>query len=177
MHIQLQVSVRAKTLHEAVEKIGFQQAEVVGQPSVVITGGAGTELKNLIGRFGLKPGLNCKCGQHIREMDKEGTDWCYENIQTITGWLREEAQRAKLPFTEIGAKLLIKRAISNARKKQKENQDMIVDMKVEIETDDVYDAMTRTKPKEGKVLAIRCEPPRSTTTGTTQPTGAARSST
>ncbi len=130
--------------------------------SVVAAGGAGTELKNLIARFGFKPGINCKCGQHIREMDQNGLDWCSENIGTITEWLREEAQRAKLPFTEIGAKLLIKRAISNAKKKQKGEQEMTVKLVVEIDTDDVYDAFTRTKPTEGKVTAATAEPTRPT---------------
>ncbi len=128
--------------------------------SVIATGGAGTELKNLIAKFGLKPGLNCKCGQHIREMDQAGPDWCEQNIDTINGWLREEAERAHLPFTQIGATLLIRRAISNARKKQKEKTEMTVKLVVEIDTDDVYDAFTRTKPAEGKVTAATAEPAR-----------------
>ncbi len=136
------------------------KAGTVISRSVITIGGAGTELKNLIARFGLKPGLNCKCGQHIREMDAKGIEWCEQNILTITAWLREEAQRARLPFTEIGAKLLIKRAISNAKKKQKGEQDMTVKLVVEIDSDDVYDAFTRTKPAEGKVTAATAEPAR-----------------
>ncbi len=128
--------------------------------SVIPVGGAGTELQNLIAKFGLKPGLNCKCSHHIRKMDQTGIEWCEQNIPTIVDWLREEAQRANLPFTEIGAKLLIKRAISNARKKQKGEQDMTVKLVVEIDTDDVYEAFTRTKPAEGKVTAATAEPTR-----------------
>ncbi len=158
MQVTYHISIQARTLAEAVEKIGLH-----GQASIVPTDGAGTELKNLIAKFGLKPGLNCKCGQHIREMDQNGVDWCEENIETITEWLREEAQRAKLTklmFTETGAQTLIKRAISNARKKQKGEQDMTVKLVVEIDTDDVYDALTRTKPAEGKVTAATAEPTR-----------------
>ncbi len=128
--------------------------------AIVVTEGAGTELKNLISKFGLKPGFNCKCGHHIREMDQKGVEWCEQNIDTINGWLREEAQRARLPFTEIGAKLLIRKAISNAKKKQKGKQEMTVKLVVEIDTDDVYDALTRTKPAEGKVTAATAEPTR-----------------
>ncbi len=141
------------------EKIEPNEGEVISR-SVITIGGAGTELKNLIARFGLKPGLNCKCGQHIREMDTKGAEWCEQNIDTINGWLREEAERAHLPFTQIGATLLIRRAIGNAKKKQKGEQDMTVKLVVEIDTDDVYDALTRTKPKEGKVTAATAEPPR-----------------
>ncbi len=157
MQVTYLVSIQARTLAEAVEKISLK-----GQASIVPTDRAGTELKNLIAKFGLKPGLNCKCGQHIREMDTNGTEWCERNVTTITEWLREEAQRAKLPFTEIGAKLLIRRSISNARKKQKGEQEMTVKLVVEIDTDDVYDALTRTKPSEGKVKAASAEPDRPT---------------
>lgn len=85
------------------------------QPSVVI--GPGTALKQLISRLGFKPKPGCKCESHIREMNQKGPDWCEQNIDTIVGWLREEAERAGYPFTAIGAKLLVRRAISNARKK------------------------------------------------------------
>lgn len=78
--------------------------------------GAGTELKKLIAKFGFKPKAGCKCAQHIREMNQNGIDWCSQNIDTIVGWLREEAVRAKLPFTEVGAKMMIKIAIRQAKK-------------------------------------------------------------
>ncbi len=155
MRIILHISIQAQTLAEAVGKI-----RLIGQASVVLTGGAGTELQNLIAKIGLRPGLNCKCGHHIREMDTNGVEWCEQNVATISGWLREEAQRAKLPFTEIGAQFLIKRAISNAKKKQNKEADMTVKLVVEIDTDDVYDAFTRTKPAEGKVTAATAEPTR-----------------
>lgn len=79
--------------------------------------GPGAELKKLIARFGFKPAPNCKCNQHILEMNLNGADWCDRNIDKIAGWLHEEAQRAGYPFTEIGAKILIKRAIKKSRKK------------------------------------------------------------
>ncbi len=169
MLITYHISIVAHTLDEAVQKFGFN-GNIVGEPVVVLHGGAGTELKNLIARFGLKPGLNCKCGQHIREMDTKGIAWCVENVYTITEWLREEAERARLPFTKIGARILIRKAIKNARKKQKENQDMTVNLVVEIDDDDVYSALERTRPKEGKVKAARAEE-----TKTTPPQPQARS--
>lgn len=76
--------------------------------------GPGTELRKLIAKFGFKPKAGCKCTQHIREMDLKGEQWCRDNVDTIVGWLREEAARSGYPFTEIGAKILIKRAISKS---------------------------------------------------------------
>lgn len=49
-------------------------------------------------------------------MNQNGPDWCSEHIDTIVGWLKEEADRAQLPFSKLGARLLVRRAISNARK-------------------------------------------------------------
>ncbi len=55
---------------------------------------------------------------------------------------------------------MIKKAISNARKKQKGEQDMTVKLVVQIDTQDVYEALEKTKPKEGKVTAASAEPDR-----------------
>ncbi len=159
MQVTYHISIQARTLAEAVEKIGFN-GNIVGNPSIISAGGAGTELKNLIAKFGLKPGLNCKCGQHIREMDQNGVEWCAQNIDAISGWLREEAERAKLPFTDTGARVLIRLAIRNAKKKRNKEAEMTVKIVVEIDSDDVYDALTRTKPAEGKVTAATAEPTR-----------------
>ncbi len=163
MQITYQISIKARTLVEALREIGL-----VGKASVISGGGAGTELKNLIARFGLKPGLNCKCGQHIREMDTNGVEWCEQNISTIVKWLRGEARRAKLPFMETGAKVLIRRAISKAKKKQKGEPDMTVKLVVHIDTDDIYEALEKTKPKEGKVTAASAEPDRPVSQGQQQ---------
>jgi hypothetical protein len=45
-----------------------------------------------------------------------GSDWCEENIDTIVGWLAEEAASRGLPFLNAVGRLLVKRAIHNARK-------------------------------------------------------------
>jgi hypothetical protein len=78
--------------------------------------GPGTELKKLLSKLGFRPAQNCKCNQHIQEMNMRGIEWCSENIPVITEWLREEAQRAQLPFFAPGAKIIIRKAISNAKK-------------------------------------------------------------
>jgi hypothetical protein len=49
-------------------------------------------------------------------MDANGCDWCEANIEEIVGWLRESAAQRGLPFLDVAARLLVKRAIHNARK-------------------------------------------------------------
>ena len=78
---------------------------------------AGTELATLLGKFGIKAEeKGCACRRHAAHMDAAGCDWCDENIDTIVGWLREEAGKRGLPFLDAAARLLVRRAIANARK-------------------------------------------------------------
>ena len=49
-------------------------------------------------------------------MDAKGCDWCEANIDTIVGWLREEAEKRGLPFLDVVGRLLVRRAIRSARR-------------------------------------------------------------
>lgn len=82
--------------------------------------GAGTELKILIQKFGIQP-YNCGCQNYVDTMNEKGIDWCEENINMILGWLEEGAEKRELPFIRVIAKLMVKRAIRNARRKLKVN--------------------------------------------------------
>lgn len=82
----------------------------------VCHGGPGTELKKLLASVGITATPNCSCNARAADMDRNGVEWCESNIDTIVGWLREEAEKRGLPFVDFAAKLLIKRAIHNARK-------------------------------------------------------------
>lgn len=80
---------------------------------------AGTELKRLLKDWLWIDSMEgCACNQRARAMDSRGCDWCAENIDRIVGWLREEHRRQKvmLPFSEIGARVLVRTAIRNARR-------------------------------------------------------------
>jgi hypothetical protein len=77
---------------------------------------AGTALKSLLASFGIAASPNCPCNVRAAEMDDRGCDWCEENIDTIVGWLREEATKRGLPFLDAAGRLLVKRAIRNARR-------------------------------------------------------------
>jgi hypothetical protein len=78
--------------------------------------GPGTELKRLLGRIGIKAEPGCKCTARAEEMDRRGCEWCEANIPTIVGWLREEATKRGLPFVDVAGRVLVRRAISNARR-------------------------------------------------------------
>jgi hypothetical protein len=79
-------------------------------------GGAGTELKKLLKKVGITASPTCSCNAKARTMDENGIEWCENNINTIVNWLKEEATKRKLPFVEIAGRLLVKRAIRNAKK-------------------------------------------------------------
>lgn len=83
---------------------------------------AGTELKNLIKKWlKIEPTESCACNDRARIMDLNGCEWCAQNIDIIVGWLREEALKRQLPFADIAGKILVKRAIANARR-EKQNE-------------------------------------------------------
>lgn len=108
------VSVSLEVLVEKLWHNGGVDAIAGVYPAFDITWaefGPGTELEKLIGKIGFKPRPGCQCKRHTKEMNWNGPDWCSNNIDTIVGWLREEAKRAGYPFAKIGAKLLIQRAI------------------------------------------------------------------
>jgi hypothetical protein len=81
---------------------------------------AGTALSALLKKFGINPDeKGCKCRLHAAHMDAAGCDWCEQNIETIVGWLREEATKRGLPFVDVAGRLLVRRAIRNARRAAK----------------------------------------------------------
>jgi len=95
-------------------KPGFEPPQP--EPPAPPPHGPGTELKKLLATVGIAATPNCSCNARAAEMDRQGADWCEENIETIVGWLREEAEKRGLPFLDIAGRLLVKRAIRNARK-------------------------------------------------------------
>jgi len=78
--------------------------------------GPGTELKKLLKKVGITATPNCSCNARARTMDERGCDWCEANIDEIVGWLREEATKRGLPFVDLAGRMLVKRAIKNARR-------------------------------------------------------------
>jgi hypothetical protein len=85
------------------------------------TGGPGTELSALLKRFGIEPTPTCLCRAKAAEMDMWGPDECEkpERIAEVVAVMRDEAAARSLPFLDAAAVLLVRRAIANARRKQK----------------------------------------------------------
>jgi hypothetical protein len=77
---------------------------------------AGLALKRLLARVGIVATANCSCNAKAMQMDIWGCDKCEENTDVIVGWLREEAEKRGLPFLDAAGRLLVKKAISDARK-------------------------------------------------------------
>ena len=80
------------------------------------TRGPGTETKKLLAKVGITASADCSCNARAAEMDRQGVEWCEANTDTIVGWLREQAEARGLPFLDIAGRLLVRRAIQNARK-------------------------------------------------------------
>lgn len=78
--------------------------------------GPGTELHRLLGRFGIHMKKGCSCRGRMIQMNKWGPDECEKNTETIIEWLKEEADKRCIPFFSLPARMLVRRAIANARK-------------------------------------------------------------
>jgi hypothetical protein len=88
--------------------------------SVPPSDGPGTELKALLAGwpFRIVATADCKCTSRARYMDEKGCDWCEspEGMTEIMGFLREAADERGLPFLDVAGRMLVRRAIANARK-------------------------------------------------------------
>lgn len=85
-----------------------------------VQAGPGTELKALLKKVGIVASPGCSCNTRAKTMDENEAKepgWCEKNLETICDWLQEEATKRKLPFVRMAAKILVRQAIRNARKK------------------------------------------------------------
>lgn len=86
-------------------------------------GTAGTHLKRLLFAIGISTSSGCKCSSRATHMDRMGNDWCEQNIETIVEWLKEEAAARGLPFISTVGRMLVRKAISNARREAERAKD------------------------------------------------------
>ncbi len=86
--------------------------------TTVPSSGPGTELSKLLKRFGIEPTPTCDCRAKAAEMDAWGPDECSkpERIEEVVAVMREEAKARGLPFLDALGRLLVRRAIRNARR-------------------------------------------------------------
>jgi len=107
---------------EIIAQAAKQQAE--GQPPQraippLAVGGPGTELKRLLKSWlNIEPTESCACNSMSARMDSLGPEWCESDagMAEIVGTMRSEAARRGLPFIDAGGRLLVRRAIKNARR-------------------------------------------------------------
>ena len=106
------VVIHDAKFYQLVAKYAPHVAELAKRPQV----GPGTELKKLLATVGITATPNCSCNARAAEMDRQGSEWCESNLDTIVGWLREEAEKRGIPFLDVAGRLLVRRAIRNARR-------------------------------------------------------------
>ncbi|NBX24251.1 MAG: hypothetical protein EBR52_09180 [Microbacteriaceae bacterium] len=99
-------------------KPGF---ELPTPPPAPLPSGPGTELSKLLKRFGIEPTPTCQCRAKAAEMDAWGPDECEkpERIEEVVAVMRAEAEARGLPFLDVAGRMLVRRAIKNARRKAK----------------------------------------------------------
>lgn len=78
--------------------------------------GPGTELKALLRTVGIVAKPGCSCNAKARQLDAWGPDECEARLEEIVGWLRDEARKRRFLWLDSAGRLLIKRAIRNARR-------------------------------------------------------------
>lgn len=80
--------------------------------------GPGTELSKLLKRFGINPTPTCACRAKAAQMDAWGPDECErpERIDEVVAVMRAEAEARGLPFLDLAGRMLVRRAIANARR-------------------------------------------------------------
>ena len=82
--------------------------------------GPGTILSSMFSAIGIKSTPTCSCRRHALEMNKNGIEWCVNNVDTICGWLEEECKKRKIPYVDTIAKMIVNRAITKAKKYKEE---------------------------------------------------------
>lgn len=104
--------------NNATDAIGFENfAPVSVDPPA---SGPGTELSRLLHKFGISPTPTCSCRAKAAEMDSWGTDECErpERIDEVVAVMRTEAAARGLPFLDAAGRMLVRRAIANARRQE-----------------------------------------------------------
>lgn len=101
----------------------YPKSSKLGYPPKIIAppphaSGPGTELSRLLKRFGISPTPTCRCREKQQQMDAWGPDECSrpERIDEVVAVMREEAAARGLPFLDAAGRLLVRRAVANARK-------------------------------------------------------------
>jgi hypothetical protein len=101
-----------------VEHPAYPRVSRLPEPVALATYGPGTELSRLLKRIGIEPTPTCACRAKAAQMDAWGPDECSkpERIDEVVAVMRAEAEARGLPFLDVAGRLLVRRAIANARR-------------------------------------------------------------
>jgi len=101
-----------------VEHPAYPRVSRLPGPVAQATSGPGTELSKLLKRFGIEPTPTCACRAKAAQMDAWGPDEASkpERIAEVVAVMRAEAEARGLPFIDLAGRLLVRRAIQNARR-------------------------------------------------------------
>ena len=111
--------------HGDVMAVAYRVDERSGQ-WVQVPGGPGTELKSILKDWlGIEASPTCSCNAMARKMNQQGPDWCEsdEGMAEILGVMRAEHAnrwadgRTRLPWTDMGARQLVRLACRRAMAK------------------------------------------------------------
>jgi hypothetical protein len=100
------------------EHPAYPRVSRLPEPAPTPASGPGTELSRLLKRIGIEPTPTCSCRAMQQKMDQWGCDECSkpERIEEVVAVMRAEAEARGLPFIDIAGRVLVRRAISNARR-------------------------------------------------------------
>lgn len=107
LHRHCRTNIRYRSLWDS-RAAGLPPPECLHK---LLPGGPGSRLLSTLAKFGFQHEPGCKCVEHAIQMDHEGPAWCRSNLDTILGWLAEQAKLRRLPFSRLIAKTLVCRAI------------------------------------------------------------------
>ena len=101
-----------------VDHPAFPRVSRLPEPAPIPTSGPGTELSKLLKRFRISPTPTCACRAKAAEMNSWGCDEASkpERIAEVVAVMRAEAEARGLPFLDLAGRLLVRRAIQNARR-------------------------------------------------------------
>lgn len=70
--------------------------------------GPGDSLAAILKKIGFKSTSSCACNAHAERMNKEGIEWCKNNVPLIASWLKEEANRKKIPAPTLAIEAAVR---------------------------------------------------------------------
>jgi glycosyltransferase involved in cell wall biosynthesis len=85
----------------AADPVGMVEPQPV--PTIDAKGTPGTLFKGMLLAIGIKAEAGCRCEEYAALMDSWGVELCRQRVPMIVGWLRQEAERRKVPMIGFNA--------------------------------------------------------------------------